>query len=148
MVANPDKFQCIILSKNGEVSIPFSVHNNNLYLTDEIKALGVTLDDSLSFKSHATYICNRASRQINSFKMFAKYLQIDRRLSVYRGYIQSNFSYSPLAWIFCGMKKRAFRIVFGDFSTSYEILCKRANTLSLSFYRIRFLGIEMYNGDV
>ena len=53
-----------------------------LYPTDEIKVLGVTLDDILNFKSHVTDICNRASRQINSFKMFAKYLKIDRRLSV------------------------------------------------------------------
>ena len=42
------------------------------------------------------------------------------------------------------LQERALRIVFDDFSTSYEILCQRANTLPLSFYRIRFLGIEMY----
>ena len=98
-------------------------------------------------------ICNRASRQINSFRRFAKYLKIDRRLSVYKTFIQSNFSYCPLAWIFCGRKnsnkleklqERSLRIVFDDFSTSDEILCERANTLPLSFYRIRFLGIEMY----
>ena len=153
MVANPDEFQCIMLSRNGGVSIPLSVHNNILYPTDEIKVLDVTLDDSLNFKSHVTDICNRASRQINSFKRFAKYLKIDRRLSVYKSFIQSNFSYCLLAWIICGRKnsnkleklqEHAPGIVFDDFSTSYEILCERANTLPLSFYRIRFLGIEMY----
>ena len=36
------------------------------------------------------------------------------------------------------------RIVFDDFSSSYEFLCERANTLPLSLYRLRFLGIEMY----
>ena len=56
MVTNSDKFQCIMLSRNGGVSIPLSVHNNILYLTDEIKVLGVTLDDSLNFKSHVTDI--------------------------------------------------------------------------------------------
>ena len=81
-----------------------AVHNNILYPTDEIKVLGVTFDDSLNFKSHVTDICNRASRQINSFKRFAKYLKIDRRLSVYKSFIQSNFSYCPLVWIFCGRK--------------------------------------------
>ena len=40
MVANPDKFQCIMLSRNGGVSIPLSVHNNILYPTEEIKVLG------------------------------------------------------------------------------------------------------------
>ena len=36
MVANPGKFQCIMLSRNGGVSIPLSVQNNILYPTDEI----------------------------------------------------------------------------------------------------------------
>ena len=33
---------------------------------------------------------------------------------------------------------------FNDFSSSYEFLCERANTLPLSFHRLRFSGIEMY----
>ena len=108
---------------------------------------------SILFKSHVDDICNRASRQINSFKRFSKYLKVDRRLSVYKSFIQSNFSYCPVAWLFCGRKnsnklaklqERALRIVFDDFSSSYEFLCERANTLPLSFYRLRFLGIEMY----
>ena len=60
-----------MLSRNGEVSIPLSVHNNILYPTDEIKVLGVTLDDSLNFKSHVTDICNRASRQINLIRQLS-----------------------------------------------------------------------------
>ena len=115
------------------------------------------MDDSLNFKSHVTDICNRASRQMNSFKRFAKYLKIDRRLSVYKSFIPSNYSYCPLAWIFCGRKnsnkleklqERALRIVLDDFSTSYEILCERANTLPLSFYCIRFLGIEITHVEI
>ena len=58
-----------------------------------------------------------------------------------------------MAWLFCGSKnsnkleklqERALRLVFDDFSSSYEFLCERANNLPLSFYRVRFLGIEMY----
>ena len=70
MVANPEKFQSTILSRNGGVCTPISAKNNDLYPTNEIKVLGVTLDDRLNFKSHVDDICNRASRQINSFKRF------------------------------------------------------------------------------
>ena len=58
-----------------------------------------------------------------------------------------------MAWLFYGRKnsnkleklqERALRIVFDDFSSSCEFLCERANTLPLSFYRLRFLSIEMY----
>ena len=50
MVANPEKFQSIILSRNGGVCTPISVKNNDLCPTNEIKVLGVTLDDRLNFK--------------------------------------------------------------------------------------------------
>ena len=58
-----------------------------------------------------------------------------------------------MAWLFCCRKnsnrleklqERALRIVFDDFSSSFEFLCERANTLPLSFKSLRFLGIEMY----
>ena len=42
------------------------------------------------------------------------------------------------------LQERALCTVFNDFSSSFEFLCERANTLHLSFYRLRFLGIEMY----
>ena len=112
------------------VSTPLSVQNNDLCPTNEIKVLGVKLDDRLNFKSHVDNICNRASRQINSFKRFSNYLKIDRRLSVYKSLIQSN---CPVAWLFCGRKnsnklekllERALPIVFNDFSSSYEVLCQ------------------------
>ena len=145
MVANPEKFQRIILSRNSGVSTPLSVQNNDSCPTNAIKVLGVTLDDRLNFKSHVDDICNHASRQINYFKCFSKYLKIDRQLSVYRGFIQSNFSYCPVAWLFCGRKNSnkleklqewVLHRDFNDFTLSYEVLCKRANTLS--YYRLRF----------
>ena len=99
------------------------------------------------------YVIVLPDKLILSSAGFSKYPKVDRRLSVYKSFIQSNFSYCPVAWLFCGrrnsnslekLQERALRIVFGDFSSSYEFLCERANTLPLSFYRLRFLGIEMY----
>ena len=95
LVANPEKIQSIILSRNGGVCTPISVKNNDLCPTNEIKVLGVTLDDRLNFTSHVDDICNRASRQINSFKRFSKYLKIDRRLSVYKVLFSPTFRTAP-----------------------------------------------------
>ena len=130
MVANPEKLQCMILSRNGEMSIPLSVHNNNLYSINEIKLLNAILGDRLNFKSHVTDICNRASRQIDSFKMFSKYLKLDRWLSMYNSFIQSNLSYGPLAWIFSARKN----------SEKGVIICKFSAILFLPQYSILSTG--------
>ena len=75
------------------------------------------------------------------------------RLKIYKSYIYSNFSYCPLAWIFCGkvnsnklekLQERALRFVFKDLGSSYDDLLIRANMLPLSLFRLRFLAIEMY----
>ena len=85
------------ISKYNFVPKRRGVHFNfglehDLCPTNEIKVLGVTLDDRFNFKSHVDDICNRASRQIDSFKRFSKYLKVDRRLSVYKSFIRYNFS--------------------------------------------------------
>ena len=153
MVANPKKFQGLITSRDGKMSIPISVDGNTIISANEINVLGVTLDDKLKFNSHVQSLCFRASRQINSFKRIAKYLNVERRLTVLKSFILSNFSYCPVTWIFCGKKncakleklqERALRIVFNDGHASYETLCESANILPLNVYRVRFLGIEVY----
>ena len=93
MAANPDKFQTIVMSKPGGEELPLTVMGNDISVTHEIISLGVTLDDKLYFKSHVTTICHRASRQINSFKRFAKLLTEEKRLMVYKCFILSNFLY-------------------------------------------------------
>ena len=153
MVANPKKFQGLITSRDGKMSIPISVDGNTIISANEINVLGVTLDDKLKFNSHVQSLCFRASRQINSFKRIAKYLNVERRLTVLKSFILSHFSYCPVTWIFCGKKncakleklqERALRIVFNDGHASYETLCESANILPLNVYRVRFLGIEVY----
>ena len=104
MAANPDKFQAIVMSKRGGEELPLTVMGNDISVTHEIISLGVTLDDKLHFKSHVTTICHRTSRQINSFKRFAKLLTEEKRLMVYKSFILSNFLYCPVTWIFCGKK--------------------------------------------
>ena len=147
------KFQGLITSRDGEMSIPISVDGNTIISANEINVLGVTLGDKLKFNSHVQSLCFRASRQINSFKRIAKYLNVERRLTVIESFILSNFSYCPVTWIFCGKKncskleklqERALRIVFNDGHASYETLCESANILPLHVYRVRFLGIEVY----
>ena len=66
MDANPHKFQSIVLGRKRDMSFSISVQENLIVPTDNIKVLGVTLDDHLKFDAHITNICITASRQINA----------------------------------------------------------------------------------
>ena len=93
MDANPSKFQCVIISRRGNISLDLCIHDNIVKTTDNIKVLGVTLDDHLNFNVHVNNICIRASRQINALKRIAKNLNEESRLLIYKSFISSNFSY-------------------------------------------------------
>jgi hypothetical protein len=153
MDANPEKFQCILLGGEGKHSVSLSFKQKQITSTNNIKVLGVTLDNKLNFKLHVTQICQRASRQINALKRISKFFNTDRRLLIYKSFIYGNFSYCPVTWLFCGkvnsnrlekIQERALRYVFSDYSSPYDVLLTRGNLLPLSLYRLRFLALELY----
>ena len=146
-----EKIQSMILSRNSGVSTLryFRFRTTTCVLQTKSKSLvtDVTLDDRL----HVDAICNRTFRQIIFFKWFSKYSKIDRRLSVCKSFIQSNFSSCPLAWLFCGrtngnklekLQERALRIFLVTFfieirSSVRKGQCSASFFLSSSFLYAR-----------
>ena len=137
MDANPHKIQSIVQCGKREMSFSVSVQKNLSLPTNNIRVLGVTLDDHLKFDAHITNICLVASRQINAFKRLSKYLNERSRVT----------------WMFCGrknvtnlekLKEGPLRFVFKDNNSSYEDLLKLGNLLSLSAYRIKNLAMEVF----
>ena len=84
------------------MSIPISVDDNTIISANEINVLGVTLDDKLKFNSHVQSLCFRASRQINSFKRIAKYLNVERRFNCSQKFYSVEFlllsGYLDILW--------------------------------------------------
>ena len=153
MCANPDKFQSIILSRDGQQSLSISVQDNTILSDTTIKVLGVTLDNRLKFDKHVSTLCMKASRQINALKRISKYLDENCRILIFKSFISSSFDYCPVSWMFCGktnlnklekLQERVLRFVFRDTTSSYESLLERGNFLPFSAYRIRCLGIKTY----
>ena len=102
MCANPDKFQSIILSRDGQQSLSISVQDNMILSDITIKLLGVTLDNRLKFDKHVSSLYIKASRQINVLKRISNYLDENCRILIFKSFISSNFSYCPASWMFCG----------------------------------------------
>ena len=128
MCVNTDKFQSIILNRDGKHTLSISVQDNTVLSDTSITVLGVVLDDKLKFDEHVSVLCLKASRQINALNRVSKYLDEMCRIMVYKSFIQ----------------ERALRFVFCDAAASYEDLLERGNFLPLSVYRIRCLGIEVF----
>jgi hypothetical protein len=156
MEANPSKFQFILLSplrkrKSSISELP--ILDVNIERSDYVKLLGITIDDQLNFKEHIKNLCKKAARQLNAFKRISRNLDVLEREVIYNSFIASVFNYCPLVWHFCRksdytkiekINERALRIVYNNYSKSYDDLLKIGNKMSLRKYRILNFAIELF----
>ena len=79
MIANPDKFKAIVLTKtdHNTAGIRLELSGKTILSSNEIDLLGVTTDTKLNFDSHITIICRKASRQLNALKRLGFYIPLN-----------------------------------------------------------------------
>ena len=92
----------MIMNRYGMLTTTIHIKETIIVSSDKIRVLGFKLDAKMNFKPYVSEICNRASRQINAVRRICKHLNIEGRLKIYRSFIESNFLYCPVVWIFCG----------------------------------------------
>ena len=68
MIADPDKFQVILLDKgrSDKTNIEVEIRNKKIRLTLSVKLLGVHIDDKLNFYEHINKICKSAGIQLDA----------------------------------------------------------------------------------
>ena len=99
MQAIPDKFQGMLLKcakTMGDFAI--TVEGTEIAFVSEINALGVCIDDQLSFNAHVDRICTKAGRQVSALQRLTGVIDYESRLAIYKSFIMSNFDYCPIVW--------------------------------------------------
>ena len=72
MIANPDKFQAIILSKGARQKL--RIYNNEIETTKSAKLLGVEIDYQIRFTEHISTLCSKAAMQLNALYRLHRYM--------------------------------------------------------------------------
>ncbi len=62
------KRQCMFISNDSNNTININIDNTVLSPSSNIKILGVTIDEHLTFNEHINIICSNAARQLNAIK--------------------------------------------------------------------------------
>ena len=93
------------------------------------------------------------SRKINALGRIANYMSLEKRSIVMKTFIESQFNYCPLIWMFHSrtinnkinrLHERPLRIVYSDFKSSFEGLPMKDNSFSIHERNIQSLAIEIY----
>ena len=98
---------------------------DNKEITSEtcVKLLGIDIDYKLNFETHIGKLCKKSAGQLNAIGRIDRFIGSEERKVLIQSFVNSNFNYSPLAWMLCNPKslrkielihKRALRILLDD----------------------------------
>ena len=149
--ANPDKFHLLLSDSNPEYFV--KVEDFDILNSTNKKLLGITIDNKLSFDEHVGLLCNKASQKLHALARISHYMDIKQRQIIMKSFINSQFGYCPIVWMFHSRKmnnrinkihERSLRIVFNDNASSFRELLIKDNSVTIHERNIQNLAIELY----
>ena len=112
-------------------SVSVKIGNSTIANSTEEKLLGVTLDSKLTFEQHVSNLCQKVSNKLYALSRIAHYMDQAKLRMLMTSFINSQFQYCPLVWMFHSRKlntkinrlhERALRITYRDQESSFEDL--------------------------
>ena len=110
-------------------------------------------DCNLTFENHIRNICKKASQKLNALARIAPYMNIQKRRTIMKSFVTSQFSYCPLIWMFHSRRlnnkinsihERALRITYQDNTSTFQELLNKDNSVSIHHRNLQVLATEMF----
>ena len=150
MKSNNDKCHLIIINHENNVT---SIGDEEITVSKSVELKGVTIDNKLNFSEHVTKICNKANQKLHALARIAKYLDPNKLKIITRTFIESQFNYCPLTWMFHSRKlnnrinklhQRAPQLVYRNPNLNFQDLLALDKSLCIHHRNLQKLEIEMY----
>ena len=103
MKLNQDKCHFLLVGHTPE-RLWVKVGENIIWESDEEKLLGLIIDKNLNFSEHISTICKKVSAKVTALARMVKIIPLEKKRVLMKAFIESQFSYCPLIWMFCSRK--------------------------------------------
>ena len=152
MKLNEEKCELLVCSYRFE-QLWIKVGDNKTWEKSLVKLLGITIDNELKFDKCVAEICAKANRKLSVLLRLSKFLCLDKRRTLFKSFTEAQFKYCPLIWMFCSRNsnkkinrfhERALRLVYDDYSSSFETLLETDNSFTIHHQNILSMLIEIY----
>ena len=120
--------------------------------SDDVTLLGVMIDKNLTFKKHVGNLVRKAQYKLHALRRIRKFLTIEKAKILGNAFIDSQFNYAPLIWMFCRktlyskiqkIHHRTLKVVYG-IDDSYNNLSVSSNSVSIHPRHLQFLVTEIF----
>ena len=138
----------LLLSGNSRATA--TIDNSYIESEDEQVLLGITIDSNLTFENHIRNICKKASQKLNALARITPFMSIQKRRTIMKSFVTSQFSYCPLIWMFRSRRlnnsihERALSIAYQDNTSAFQELLNKDNSVSIHHRNLQVLATEMF----
>ena len=101
MVLNLGKCHFMCIGKNVTDSKLLNFNDLIFKNCREVEILGITLDRKLNFRSHIKKLCRKVGQKLSDLIRISSYIDTNKKSSLYKSMIKSQFTCCPLVWMFC-----------------------------------------------
>ena len=112
----------------------------------KLMLLGVHIDRALSFDEHVSNLCKKAGRKLSVLARLSSYMTLTQRRVLMKSFIEAQFGYCPLVWMFHGrvlnrkinhLHERSLRIVYKDSISSFHELLQKDHSFTIHLKNIQ-----------
>ena len=130
-----------------------NVNGKIILCSNEVKLLGITIDNELQFKKHIEDPCKKASYKLHALRRIRGYLIVEKARILDNVSIDSQFNYAPLIWMFagkslinkiCKIHQRTLWVVYNEYNRSCGELLQLNNNVSIHQRQLQYLALEVF----
>ena len=150
MKPNGDKCHLLI---SGQNNMSVKLNTDVIQSSESVELLGITINNKLDFDQHTQRLCSKANQKLHALARISKYLCKDKLKIIMKTFIESQFNYCPLIWMFHSrtlnnkinkIHERALRIIYKDDTLTFSELLATDNAVTTHERNLQRLAIEMY----
>ena len=150
MKPNDDKCHLIVCNHDN---LSVKLGGEVIKSTNSVKLLGIIIDKDLNFTSHVSELIKKGNQKLHALARISNYLSEDKLRIIMKTFIQSQFNYCPLVWMFHNrmlnkkinkLHERALRIVYKNDKLTFQELLEKDDSVTIHQKNLQKLATEMF----
>ena len=138
---------------NKHESIWSKIADPRIWESNKQKPLEVHIDRTLSLVERISNLCKKTGRKLSVLAKSSSYMTLTQRRVLMKSFIEAQFVYCPLVWMFHGralnrtinhLQEPSLRIVYKDSVSSFHELLQKDHSFIIHHRNIQSLAIELY----
>ena len=130
-----------------------SINIKNCSIEGSSSENGVTVDNNFTFEKHINELCKKSNQKLHALARCAKYMSTEKRHTLFKAFVVSQFSYCTLVWMFHtkelnnrtnSLHEKTLSLAYQNRNSSFHELLKLDKSVFIHYRNLQYLLTEIY----